>query len=341
MNNNSNRYQELDALRGLAALMVVIFHFTMGRTEAQLGFKLGTTGVDLFFIISGFVIFMSLNRITTSGDFIINRLSRLYPTYWTCVSFTFFLISILALLKHRDIPFMHFIANMTMFQYYFGVNDLDGPYWTMIIEMIFYIGIITLFHFGLLKYINFIGVVFSVAVVAFQLFLPITIYNKLLNIIPLLRFIPLFFAGTIFYKIFTDRHKLIKKYTLLILCLICQIMMFNFAGKSSIFITHVEYSIMLTLYFILFTLFVHGKLRFIVTRTTLFLGKISFALYLIHQYTSIHIIIFLTNNAKINFWIASICISLPIVIGLATLITYYIEIPFSKKMRENLRSITK
>ncbi|MGB1318134.1 MAG: acyltransferase family protein, partial [Flavobacteriales bacterium] len=45
-----NRLSELDALRGIAALMVVLFHFTLERTESQLGFYLGNTGVELFFI---------------------------------------------------------------------------------------------------------------------------------------------------------------------------------------------------------------------------------------------------------------------------------------------------
>lgn len=95
MNNKTptKRYEELDALRRIAALMVVFFHFTLGRPEAKLGFKLGTTGVDLFFIISGLVIFMSLTRVKTSLDFVINRVSRLYPTYWTCATFTFIVIT--------------------------------------------------------------------------------------------------------------------------------------------------------------------------------------------------------------------------------------------------------
>ena len=42
------RYLELDSMRGFASLLVVFFHFTMGRNEAGLGFKLGTTGVDFF-----------------------------------------------------------------------------------------------------------------------------------------------------------------------------------------------------------------------------------------------------------------------------------------------------
>ena len=72
------RFQELDALRGLAALMVVFFHFTKGRNEADLGFKLGTTGVDLFFVISGFVILLSIEHIEKSGQFIINRIRLIY-----------------------------------------------------------------------------------------------------------------------------------------------------------------------------------------------------------------------------------------------------------------------
>src|SRR4051812_39368993 len=95
----TKRYEELDALRGIASLMVVFFHYTMGRPQADVGFVLGTTGVDLFFIISGFVIFMSLNKITRSTDFIINRVSRLYPTYWTAVTFTFVILLLDTLLK--------------------------------------------------------------------------------------------------------------------------------------------------------------------------------------------------------------------------------------------------
>src|ERR1700743_3793687 len=139
----ANRYRELDALRGIAALMVVLFHITIGRPET----KFGVTGVDLFFMISGFVIYMSLTKVKNSLEFVINRVSRLYPTYWTCVTFTYILICIY---QHDGSPptkFINYLGNMTMFQYYLGIKDLDGPYWTMIIEMIFYIGMLFLFHF--------------------------------------------------------------------------------------------------------------------------------------------------------------------------------------------------
>ncbi len=103
------------------------------------------------------------------------------------------------------------------------------------------------------------------------------------------------------------------------------------------FITSYEYATMLGLYFLLFILFVNHKLKFIVSKPTLFVGKISFALYLIHQFISIEYIIpGLEKYVTRNFWITS-AIALTISISLATLITYFIEIPIGKKMNKALR----
>jgi peptidoglycan/LPS O-acetylase OafA/YrhL len=225
-----------------------------------------------------------------------------------------------------------------MFQCYFKISDLDGSYWTMITEMTFYIGILILFHLKLLKYLNIIGIGLSVFVVIItSLGGDMILVNKIICWIPSLQFIPLFFAGTIFYKIYTIKSKLVENYAILIICLISQIFLFNYSGRSRFFLVRSEYAIMLIIYFVLFTLFVNGKLNFIVSKWTLFLGKISFALYLIHDLISINFIIpFLTNKLHVNFWIASFVISLPIVILLASIITYYIEIPISKSMKEKL-----
>jgi len=58
------RYYELDAIRGIAALMVVLFHYTVGygqiygySIDPAFTFELGKYGVLLFFMVSGFVIF--------------------------------------------------------------------------------------------------------------------------------------------------------------------------------------------------------------------------------------------------------------------------------------------
>ena len=81
------RLTELDSLRGIAAMAVVLFHYTTRFTELYghtappvFSVPLGHLGVNLFFMISGFVIFMTLERTLTSRDFIISRFSRLNRT---------------------------------------------------------------------------------------------------------------------------------------------------------------------------------------------------------------------------------------------------------------------
>ena len=198
-----------------------------------------------------------------------------------------------------------------------------------------------LFQFKVLKYLKPIGLALSLIVVIFASFFNSNLVFRIFSYIPLLKFIPLFFAGIIFYKIYTEKYNTVENYCILLVCLVCQISLYNYSGWSMRFISQTEYASMLTIYFILFTLFVNGKLKIIVSKPSLFLGKISFALYLIHQKISIgYLIPTLVNKYHVNYWIASLLITLPIVIGLAAIITDYIEVPFSKRMREKLRTTT-
>ncbi len=342
---NSKRVEELDALRGIAASSVVFFHYTLHRNEYNAIFKFGTTGVDLFFMISGFVIFMSVNRVSSSIDFVINRVSRLYPTYWVCVTFSFMLIffknlSVGTSINRYDIE--NYIGNLSMFQFYLNMPDFEGSYWTMVVEMLFYISILFLHKLRLLQHINTIGFVscLVIAVLA-HFFYDITFVKKIFTLLPLIQFIPLFFAGILFYKIYTEKKDYILKYFYVLICFISQLFLFPVAGRSRDFISYNEYIFMLFLFFVLFVAFVNHWLKFIVNSSTLFLGKISFALYLIHGSISDLIITTLTEKLNFNFWVASVCCAFPIVVSISAFITIYIEGPQSKKMKAKLRSINK
>jgi len=170
--STKKRISELDALRGIAALMVVFFHFTLDRPQAAYGFNLGATGVDLFFIISGFVILMSTERCKSWKDFVVSRVSRLYPAYWVAVSFTSIFI-VVALLngyhQKHDINFgVRFFGNLTMFQYYMNIPDIDGPYQTLIIELVFYVLILILMLTKGLKHIEKVGAALLAMVLVFS-----------------------------------------------------------------------------------------------------------------------------------------------------------------------------
>lgn len=334
-----NRYKELDALRGIAALMVVVFH----NMAERLGTKFFVTGVDLFFIISGFVIYMTLTKVQTGLDFVINRISRLYPTYWVCVTFTFILILIFEKQRPLGNLLTSYIGNMTMFQHYLQINDLDPPYWTLIVEMNFYLGILLLFSRNILKYVETIGIALSIgAVITMSLFYRSFVADTILIVCPLFTFIPLFLAGIVFYKMHQGEANNQVNYLILLICLTCQILLFNYGGTSKIYINQGQYAAILIIYFSLFLLFVKGRLKFIVSKPTLFLGKISYPLYLVHQYLSLNVI---RKIVKIRFptphWLIamSTVIAIPLSILIAYLISRYVEIPVNRFLKEKLHSL--
>jgi peptidoglycan/LPS O-acetylase OafA/YrhL len=81
-----NRFLELDALRGIAVFLVLLSHYTwaydyhfQSLSEHSFHFSHGEFGVQVFFMISGFVIFMTIEKTQSIKDFIISRFSRLYP----------------------------------------------------------------------------------------------------------------------------------------------------------------------------------------------------------------------------------------------------------------------
>jgi peptidoglycan/LPS O-acetylase OafA/YrhL len=53
--------------------------------------------VNLFFIVSGYVIFMTLHRTREPMDFVVSRFSRLFPAYWAAVVLTFLVTTLLGL----------------------------------------------------------------------------------------------------------------------------------------------------------------------------------------------------------------------------------------------------
>jgi peptidoglycan/LPS O-acetylase OafA/YrhL len=142
----THRIDAIDGLRFLAAIAVLLFHFAFRawNTTAPgvLGYPVlsgiaqyGYLGVDLFFMISGFVILMSAGH-GVPRKFVRSRFLRLYPAYWACVALTF---AWLALKPDASPPATTtLLANLTMLQSFLGYPSLDGSYWTLAVELQFY-----------------------------------------------------------------------------------------------------------------------------------------------------------------------------------------------------------
>jgi peptidoglycan/LPS O-acetylase OafA/YrhL len=140
------RLRGLDALRGVAALLVLLFHYTTTgcgdgpacppRAVPEVWF--GYYGVELFFVISGFVIFWTLNRGPSLRDFAASRFARLFPAYWAAVLATSLVLH-LDPLRTLEPPGLGEVAvNLSMLQLFLGVRAVDPVYWTLSCELVFY-----------------------------------------------------------------------------------------------------------------------------------------------------------------------------------------------------------
>lgn len=141
----NTRFVELDGLRGVAALAVVVAHVTGNYDTKYPGDPAwlpnlwwGTFGVQLFFFISGFVILMTARRSRRPSDFVISRVSRLYPVYWIALTMAI-IISIVFAVPHTQIGWPARLMNYTMVQRLLMFPNVDEVYWTLAIEMQFYI----------------------------------------------------------------------------------------------------------------------------------------------------------------------------------------------------------
>ena len=329
--SNPQRILELDVLRGLAALAVVCVHFTTTYTmeyfppyPTLFDFSAGCYGVHLFFMISGFVIFMTLEKTKRPFDFVVSRFSRLYPSYWVAVILTFTLVKIFQLpLVLGQVSIKEALVNLTMFHEWFNMHNVDRVYWTLTVELSFYILMLIVFLRKGLKYIEILGLGWLVImIISSRLFwyghihMPMFIRHTLL-----LNYGHLFFAGILFYHLKTNGNSW-HRHVALLLCLATgYLVRKNFAD------IYLDAG-----FFVVFYLFIYGYLSWIVIRPLVFLGGISYSLYLIHEYIGFIMIRYL-YSIKLNAWF---CFLLPTILCvlLATIITYCVEKPAIKFIRQ-------
>ena len=146
------RLPALDLLRFVAAAMVLLFHYTF-RGAADGTFtaatypeidgitRYGSYGVNLFFVISGFVILLTVDAGRgRPAHFVASRISRLFPAFWVAVTVTYVVVLL------AGAPFAvgigDFVRNLGMFPSWIRAPYVDGAYWTLEVELTFYLLIV-------------------------------------------------------------------------------------------------------------------------------------------------------------------------------------------------------
>ncbi|MDN0193712.1 acyltransferase [Streptomyces sp. S.PNR 29] len=159
------RLYVVDGIRLAAALMVVVHHYAgtdrlnqpgnavWGRPVGEIMptvfrfASFGWIGVEIFFVISGFVICMSCWG-RTPRQFFVSRVIRLYPAYWFAIVFTSAVVVALPGVWER-LPVRNILINLTMLQAGSDVPNVDLVYWTLWSELRFYLLFLVVVAMGL------------------------------------------------------------------------------------------------------------------------------------------------------------------------------------------------
>lgn len=170
------RSYNIQALRALAAYAVVGHHIVnslrdylaIGRFTANP--QIGATGVDLFFVISGYVILLStLRKPTSPGLFFLNRLERIVPLYWiltlvatACILCGLKLFGSTPTDGWRIFSSLYFIPNFDAHGKM--ILPILFPGWTLDYEMVFYV-LFALWLFIPNKTIRIAGLIASILLI--------------------------------------------------------------------------------------------------------------------------------------------------------------------------------
>ncbi|MER9139662.1 acyltransferase [Mesorhizobium sp. M0830] len=314
----------LDLLRLAAALAVVLFHYFFRGAAAE-GFLAesyplaapfalyGYLGVNLFFLISGFVIAWSAEN-RRWGEFAVARFVRLYPGFVLCMTLTFTMV-ILAGTPLIPASFSQYAANLSMFAPAFGQPFMDGVYWSIVLELVFY-GWVTLALFtGLFQKRKLELIFVWLAVSALNEFFVGSGAARLLFIT---EFGPFFAAGVVFHHIHAHGRSLpallLLVASFLMSCGTLSVTQRWMQGHYGIAVTSAN--------LVLANVVMHAALigavllrnRVRPSALTLALGGLTYPLYLLHQKIG-----YLAINAAaplIGKWFAALgCIALMLVVS--------------------------
>jgi peptidoglycan/LPS O-acetylase OafA/YrhL len=346
MISEKERHYELDLLRFIAAIAVVVFHYTYRGYSADglstLRFdefapvsKYCSYGVNFFFMISGYVILLTA-YFRDAKSFVISRMIRLYPAYWFALILTSFCILLMGQ-NIFHVTLVQFLCNLSMIQSVFKINDVDGVYWTLFVEIRFYLLIFIVLSIGQIK--NIIIFLYCWSIVSIlNLFIALPVVFKFFLI---LNYAPFFIAGSVFFLARIHGYNVAK-----ILLLLTSITLCLFYTNQQLLETSEYYktsfspiivTIIICFIFFIFILLSLRKLDFVNKPFMYLLGILTYPLYLVHQ--NIGYMIFNHTAGLLNRWVILV-ITVTLMITVAYCISVFVERPLSLLMKKALFRIT-
>jgi peptidoglycan/LPS O-acetylase OafA/YrhL len=339
-----NRLANLDLLRLIAAVMVVFYHYTFS------GFATGSwsplafpelsgltqhfwSGVSLFFIISGFVIaYSAQNR--TAFDFLVSRVARLYPAFAVCLTIT---AAGMAFWGPSSIPefqmtIARWIAGFLVFSPALKQPFVDGAYWSIVIEIIFYFWVTLLIAAGIFQKRQLtIMVVWLVISLANEFFFENTAVKQLFTT----RFAGYFVLGILSYRLFAGKRlPTLPEMAIGLMAVVLSIrsdfqmhawMLKHYSDVAAFSAPLALAKLLLMLAVINLAIRINPVVK---TSWCYVLGGLTYPLYLIHQ--NLGFVAFHQLHGQVNRWVLLMSVSM-VMLSVAWLVFRYIE-PRGRKM---------
>ncbi len=339
-------YKSLDGIRAVAVFLVMFYHYFQGINNTLILkiVSIGQTGVDLFFVLSGFLITRILLNTKTDihffKNFFIKRVLRIFPAYYFFLFIGYFVLPIIL-----SIPFYSFSLQIYHYLYLqnfaFTFNwSYIGPkhFWSLSVEEHFY-----LFWPFVIYYLNIFYIQIAIIIMIFvALILRLIMFNNGYEVFYFtFTRIDSLAIGAILSIIEFNKHS--QKITLVhFLCigiislLIAGLLFISFSGSGLPFIQLSKYTLISLFYFGIIGATIKLKNSSILSKLLqnkffMYSGKISYGLYIFHI-LAFRFANYLTynSNQKSTHSILNFCLSIIIAFLFSTICYYLIEQRFLK-----------
>lgn len=335
------RIHALDAFRGFAALWVVLYHVTIRYPYYMLGLntpdaplipgltpgftqaEMGVVPVLWFFLISGFVITWTIDRCRTPMDFVVSRLSRLYPAFWAALTVSV-VLGVVWPLPGTAITAGQVAANATMLQEFMGVPAVDGVYWSLTVELRFYCYALLIFVLGQWRRVHLVALAWSV------LCLAVAVLNGLDVWVPwrvqqmlMAQHGPFLASGMMVYQLWR-RHRVGTSAATLACSVAAILIGYRLLPAATCIVAMA-----------LLAWSAHGGMRWLAFPPLLWLGAISYSLYLSHEIATFTLIRALDGVGTPHG--VSVAAAVGAALLLASAISYGVEQPAMRVIRDAWR----
>ena len=320
----------LDVLRGFSCILIMLYHYTVrynnnplfsiAPTNWNLSISWGCAAVTTFFLLSGFLgakhIFATKK---TMALYLRDRFIRIYPSFFASVLIT----TIVAYMFYPAAACtpQEVLVNFTMIPQFLGIPYVDGVYWTLQVEWVFYIvtAITTLFSNKAKKIIRLVWLVISICGNIFYEYTNISAINKM-NILFASKHVQEFLIGVAIYLIVT---KVEIRFAITTLMLAIANHLITQDTPHIIFLIVSGLAIFLVTYYQSDKIFCRWYFRFFS-----WVGGISYQVYLLHQVIGFIIIYYLQTKG----YTSTVYIIIPIVVSLflGYIVQNFVEKPIQR-----------